>query len=235
MTPVHPSTGCSYLCKAPVHEQFRACDVAAVVGCEKHNGPRNFFRLSEPAERNRGGDHLGALLSGFRRTQEFIQARRIDRSGTHDVHTNVSLFQIRRPGPGKRSDRSLRRTVHAVCRQPFAADDGRVQDDRPTFRHQRKRFLNREENAVLATCAMSFPLLARMSQTYRLTLLPACTGLAIARIRSFQTGRKKLICKSRLVKLYSSLLLALKILGGHRPPLQLGTRTVGALREAQAR
>src|SRR5438094_6556854 len=67
MTPVHPSTGCSYLCKAPVHEQFRACDVAAVVGCKEHHGARNFFRLSEPAERNRGGDHLGALLSGFRR------------------------------------------------------------------------------------------------------------------------------------------------------------------------
>src|SRR5262249_31046773 len=224
----------------------------------------------------------------------------------------------------------FRRTVYAVCRQPFAADDGCVQDDRPTFRHQRKGLLNREENAfhinvenrieeflgdltqscvlcnacigeddvefsffvfdlrekpikiarvgnirsntadvpsdfidgrrqfafaatcdedigsftdkllrcgqadpaisagnqchfpfelthsssylpeafsplnvmtVLATCAMSFPLLARMSQTYRLTLLPTCTGLAIARIRSFQTGRKKLICRSRLVKL----------------------------------
>src|SRR5262249_62090062 len=39
------------------------------------------------------------------------------------------------------------RTVYAVCRQPFAADDGCVQDDRPTFRHQRKGLLNREENA----------------------------------------------------------------------------------------
>src|SRR5262249_553331 len=57
---------------------------------------------------------------------------------------------------------------------------------------------------VLGACATSFPLLARMSQTYRLTLLPTCTGLAIARIRSFQTGRKKLICRSRLVKLSPS-------------------------------
>jgi hypothetical protein len=44
----------------------------------------------------------------------------------------------------------------------------------------------------------------RMSQTYRLTVFPMCTGFAMARSRSFHTGRKKLICRSRLVKLSPS-------------------------------
>ena len=57
---------------------------------------------------------------------------------------------------------------------------------------------------VLVTCATSFPSVLRMSQTYRLTVFPMCTGFAIARRRSFHTGRKKLICRSRLVKLSPS-------------------------------
>jgi hypothetical protein len=58
---------------------------------------------------------------------------------------------------------------------------------------------------VLVACATSFPSLLRMSQTYRLTVFPRCTGFALARSRSFHTGRKKLICRSKLVKLSPSL------------------------------
>jgi hypothetical protein len=57
---------------------------------------------------------------------------------------------------------------------------------------------------VLVTCATIFSSSLTISQTYRLICLPTLTGFAIARIRSFQTGRKKLICRSILVKLSPS-------------------------------
>src|SRR5205823_842554 len=52
---------------------------------------------------------------------------------------------------------------------------------------------------VLVTCATCLSSSRRMSQTYRLICRPTFTGLATARIRPFQTGRKKLICRSILV------------------------------------
>ena len=57
---------------------------------------------------------------------------------------------------------------------------------------------------VLVTCATIFSSSLTISQTYRLICLPRLTDFAIARIRSFQTGRKKLICRSILVKLSPS-------------------------------
>jgi len=51
------------LCEAAVHEQFCSRDVAAVVGCQKHDRLRNFVGCSEPAERNRVVNHLLALLA----------------------------------------------------------------------------------------------------------------------------------------------------------------------------
>jgi hypothetical protein len=37
------------LCEATIHKQFRSRDVAAVVGCEKHHGPRDLIGYAEPA------------------------------------------------------------------------------------------------------------------------------------------------------------------------------------------
>src|SRR6266478_9560863 len=54
---------------------------------------------------------------------------------------------------------------------------------------------------VLVTCATNLSSSRRMSQTYRLICRPTFTGLATARLRPFQTGRKRLICISILVKL----------------------------------
>ena len=38
-----------YLREAAIHEQFRSCDVAAVVGREKHDGLSDFIGRAEPA------------------------------------------------------------------------------------------------------------------------------------------------------------------------------------------
>jgi hypothetical protein len=44
-----------HLCEAAIHKQFRACDVAAVGGCEKHHGLRDLIGRTEPAERHTAG------------------------------------------------------------------------------------------------------------------------------------------------------------------------------------
>jgi hypothetical protein len=54
-----------HLCHAAIHKQFRSCDVAAVVGCEKHHGLCDLIGCTEPAERNNVGNHLQALLARF--------------------------------------------------------------------------------------------------------------------------------------------------------------------------
>jgi hypothetical protein len=53
----------SNLCIAAVYKQFSSRDVAAVVGCEKHDGFGSLIRRSEPSERNAFGDHLLAFLA----------------------------------------------------------------------------------------------------------------------------------------------------------------------------
>jgi hypothetical protein len=55
------------------------------------------------------------------------------------------ILQVCRPRPCERAHGGLRGAVHAIGRQPFTGDDGRVQDDRGTIRHQRKRFLHGEQ------------------------------------------------------------------------------------------
>ena len=53
----------SHLCEAAVYKQFRSRDVAAIVGCEKHDGFGSLIGRSEPSERNAFGDHLLAFLA----------------------------------------------------------------------------------------------------------------------------------------------------------------------------
>lgn len=48
-----------------IHKQFDSGDVAAIVGCEKHDRLRDLGRSAESAERNGTGNHLRALLAGL--------------------------------------------------------------------------------------------------------------------------------------------------------------------------
>ncbi len=57
-----------HLCEAAIDEQFRSGNIAGVVGCEKHNGLRDFIRCAKPAERNSAGNHLQPLLARFCRS-----------------------------------------------------------------------------------------------------------------------------------------------------------------------
>ena len=52
-----------HLRESTIYEQFDSRDVAAIVGCEKHDGFRSLIGRSEPSERNAVGDHLSAFLA----------------------------------------------------------------------------------------------------------------------------------------------------------------------------
>ena len=52
-----------HLRESTIHEQFDSRDVAAIVGCEKHDGFSSLIGRSEPSERNGLGDHSFAFLA----------------------------------------------------------------------------------------------------------------------------------------------------------------------------
>jgi hypothetical protein len=54
-----------HLCETAIDKQFRSRDVAAVVGCEKHDRLGDLVGRAEPSERDTVGNHLQALLARF--------------------------------------------------------------------------------------------------------------------------------------------------------------------------
>src|SRR5882672_7850289 len=136
-----------HLCEAAIHKQFRSRDVAAVVGGEKHHSLGDLIGCPEPAERNAIGNHLLTLLAHFCRSQQLTQSGRVDGAWAHRVHANAASLQVRCPCPRKRTDRGFGGAIHTPVGQPFTGNDGRIQDDRRTVRHERKRLLPREQEA----------------------------------------------------------------------------------------
>ena len=70
----------------------------------------------------------------------------------HRVHANAASLQVRCPCPRERTDRGFGGAINTPVGQPFTGDDGRIQDDRGTIRHQRKRLLDREKEALHIAC-----------------------------------------------------------------------------------
>ena len=77
-----------HLCEAAIHKQFRACDVAAVVGCEKHHGLRDLIGYTEPAERKTAGNGLHAFLGRF----YGMPWGRVGKAWAHCVYANTAIF-----------------------------------------------------------------------------------------------------------------------------------------------
>src|SRR5262245_53060062 len=136
----------SHLCEAAVHTQFRARDVAAVVGGEKQHGLGDLIGCTAPAQRNTVRNHLEELLARCCGSQ-VIHRGRVDEAWAHRVHANAAILQVRCPGPRERAHGGLRGASDASRRRPFASADGRIQDDRGAIRQQRKRLLHREKQA----------------------------------------------------------------------------------------
>src|SRR5439155_12888515 len=68
-----------HLRETAIDKQFRARDVAAVVGCEKHHALGDLIGCAEPAERNTVGKHLQAFLTGFRGSVKYSLSKRCAR------------------------------------------------------------------------------------------------------------------------------------------------------------
>jgi hypothetical protein len=67
-----------HLRESTIHEQFDSSDVAAIVGCEKHDGFGSLIERSESSDRNTLGDHLLAFLAHPRRSQQITCSGRVD-------------------------------------------------------------------------------------------------------------------------------------------------------------
>ena len=139
-------TRSSDLREASVDEQLGARDVTAVIRCQKHNGVGDLVWLAEPAEGYGARDHLSPLLTRFTGCKQLIQSRRVDGARADRVDANSPAFEVRRPSSRERADGRLRSAVNAVGGQAFAGHNGRVENDRGAFRHQRERFLYREQH-----------------------------------------------------------------------------------------
>jgi len=133
------------LCETAIDEQFRSRDITALVGREKHHGLRDLVGGAESTQRNSAADHLSALLACFRGSQHVGQAWRVDGARAYRVHANAALLQIRRPSPRKGAHGGFGRAVNAVRRQPFAADDGCIEDDGSAIRQLGRCFLHCEQ------------------------------------------------------------------------------------------
>src|SRR5713101_4576045 len=81
-----------HLCEAAIHKQFRARDVAAVVGGEKHHGLGDLRGGPEPAEWNTVGKHLQVLLARSCGRQQVMQSGRLDGAWAHGVHANTAIL-----------------------------------------------------------------------------------------------------------------------------------------------
>src|SRR6516164_10183778 len=135
-----------HLCEAAVHRQFRARDVAAVVGGEKQHGLRDLIGCTAPAQRNTVRNHLEELLARCCGSQ-VIHRGRVDEAWAHRVYANAAILQVRCPCPRERAHGGLRGASDTSRRRPFAGADGRIQDDRGAIRQQRQRLLHREKQA----------------------------------------------------------------------------------------
>jgi len=58
-----PPSNSLHLREAAIHKQFRSCDVACIVGGEKHDGLGDLVGDAKSAERDAVGDILQALLT----------------------------------------------------------------------------------------------------------------------------------------------------------------------------
>src|SRR5262249_22213493 len=102
---------------------------------------------TEPAERNRVGYHFPTLFACFRGSEQIAQSGRVDGARAYRVHANAAILQVRRPCPRERAHRGFGGAIDAIRGQPFASDDGGIQDDGSAIRHQRKRLLHRKKEA----------------------------------------------------------------------------------------
>jgi hypothetical protein len=91
-----PSNGL-YLREAAIHKQFRSRDVTAVFGGKEHNRLGDIVGCSGPAEWNDSEAPFKRCSAPPRAAMSSLRSGRIGEVWAHDVHANVTVFQIHRP------------------------------------------------------------------------------------------------------------------------------------------
>jgi hypothetical protein len=70
----------------------RAATPSETTPVVKYDCLRNLARRAEPAKRNGAGDHLRALLSGLRRSQQIVETRRVDGARADRVYADLTAL-----------------------------------------------------------------------------------------------------------------------------------------------
>lgn len=81
-------------------------------------------------------------------TSKSAESRSIDWAGTHDIHTDLAILQVRRPSAGEGTHCRFGRRVNAECRTTFDRNLGRIKHDCATVGNQRQSLLDGKENAL---------------------------------------------------------------------------------------
>jgi hypothetical protein len=137
-----------YLCEATVDEQIDTCDEAALLGCEKQYGGRDFLGATDASQRCRGSEP-GAQFVGFGGSGNLtIDDRCVDRARADRIDTNTAVLELDGPRPRERAYRRFCRAVSTMGWQAFDPGDRAGQDNAASIRHQWQRLLHGEDESA---------------------------------------------------------------------------------------
>ena len=111
----------SDLCYTSIDEQFDTGNITAVIRCEERDGFCDFVRIAHPPQRYGVHDTRQQLLVLFvsLRSNCSPGARRVDRTRTNGIDTDLALFKIDCPSARERPYRGLGRAVNT---EPLEAE-----------------------------------------------------------------------------------------------------------------
>src|ERR1700723_560817 len=132
----------SDLRSAAVHEQFDTSDETGVVRSKKQRRLGNF--LGFPHASHRDGGHNAR--NHFWRLP--THQRRIGWTRTHNVGTDTTVLQVRRPCSDERADGSLTRRVNAEATCTFNTCDRAIENDRAAIFQQRQGLLHSKKRSL---------------------------------------------------------------------------------------
>jgi len=125
-----------------VHEELDPVDKTGIAGGKEEGDGCDLLRASHFAAWDLGLEELLDVGS------EGIEHRRVDRTGTEDVHANSALLEFQQPCASEGADRGLAGAVDAARREALNARNGAVQKDGAVVVEVRERLLHSEERAA---------------------------------------------------------------------------------------
>src|SRR5580658_5980768 len=84
-----------------VHEKLHASHKAGVVRSQEDSRFCNLVRLSKTAQGHGRGEVIVETLPLFFCLSKTAESRSVDWAGAHDIHTDLTILQVRRPSAGE--------------------------------------------------------------------------------------------------------------------------------------